>query len=107
MKDDQGMSAALVHLWTESGGEGPVEVMTRLEDFNVITVPDERGKPTSVPARTLVLFTALRFRRLNSESDVWEFQVAQEVGPGVPPVTAYIYIAGSDVFMLKRLSKVL
>lgn len=86
------------------GGEGPIEVMTRLMDFNLqfLTGPD--GKQIEVPANTLVAFTAQKFRELG-DSDEWEFTTTMP-SPTGQPVRAYIYLSGRDIFMVRAISKV-
>lgn len=101
-----GMGRVLRELRGESRyGEGPVEVMTRTEDFNVINVAAPGGQAQSMPARTLVTFGAIRFREVD-ESDVWEFSVHQDVGPGAPPAMSHVFVEGKDIFMIKQLSRV-
>lgn len=91
------MSHALRHL----GGQNQVEVLTRVRDFNIQTVEND-GKAMTVPADTLVAFTAQSFRELG-ESDVWEF-VTMVPTPG-GPARAMIYLRGDDIFMVRSLSR--
>ena len=86
------------------GGEGPIEVMTRMKDFNIqqMTAPD--GKAVEFPADTLIAFTAQKFRELG-DSDEWEFTTLVPSAAGTP-VRAYIYLSGSDIFMVRASSKV-
>lgn len=93
------MGHALKHL----GGQGPVEVLTKVRDFNLQTVESE-GKAMTVPADTLVAFTAQSFREVG-DSDVWEFQTMVPTPGG--PARAMIYVRGEDVFMVRCLSKVM
>ena len=64
------MGHALRHL----GGQGPIEVLTRVRDFNIQTVEGPDGKAVTVPADTLVAFTAQAFRQLSNADggDGWE-----------------------------------
>ncbi len=93
------MGHALKHL----GGQGPVEVLTKMRDFNIQTVEND-GKMVTVPADTLVAFTAQAFREIG-DSDVWEFQTTVPTPGG--PARALIYVRGDDLFMVRCLSKVL
>lgn len=86
------------------GGEGPIEVMTRMMDFNIQQVTGPDGKVVEIPANTLVAFTAEKFRELG-ESDEWEF-VTLVPSPAGPRVRAYIYLSGRDIFMVRAVSKV-
>lgn len=97
------MGHALRHL----GGQGPIEVLTRVRDFNIQTVEGPDGKAVTVPADTLVAFTAQAFRELSNADggDVWEFQTMMPTAGG--PARAMIYLRGEDLFMVRALSKVL
>jgi len=86
------------------GGEGPVEIMTRMADFNIQQVTGPDGKVVEIPANTLIAFTAQKFRELG-DSDEWEF-VTMMPSPTGQPVRAYIYLSGRDIFMVRALSKV-
>jgi hypothetical protein len=86
------------------GGEGPVEIMTRVTDFNVQQIQGPDGKTVEFPANTLVAFTAQKFRELG-DSDEWEF-VTLMPSPTGQPVRAYIYLSGRDIFMVRAISKV-
>lgn len=85
------------------GGEGPIEVMTRVMDFNVQEVAGPDGKTMAIPANTLVAFTAQKFRELG-DTDEWEFITIVPSQAG--PVRAYIYLSGGDIFMIRAASKV-
>lgn len=86
------------------GGEGPIEVMTRMMDFNIQQVTGPDGKVVEIPANTLVAFTAQKFRELG-DSDEWEF-ITLVPSPTGTPVRAYIYLSGRDIFMVRAASKV-
>lgn len=86
------------------GGEGPIEVLTRVADFNVQQVTGPDGKVIDFPANTLVAFTAQKFRELG-DSDEWEF-ITVVPTPSGAPTRAYIYLSGKDIFMIRALSKV-
>lgn len=91
-------------------GDGPVEVMTRLRDFNTVTVTNPTTmEDMAVPADTLVAFTGLRFRELRDEEgrgvDVWEFRVASPT-PGGHTAYANLYISGDDLFVVRAPSRV-
>lgn len=85
------------------GGEGPIEVMTRVADFNIQQVTGPDGAPVEFPATTLVTFTAQRFREMG-DSDEWEFTTLVDSKAG--KVKAYVYISGKDIFLIRALSKV-
>jgi hypothetical protein len=104
------MGIALRELCGEGGrGDGPIEVMTRLADFNVVTVDGPQG-PVSAPANSLIAFTAQSFRELrlgDAPCDVWEFRVQAPVSKGSGQSTwATMYVAGADVFLVRAPSKV-
>lgn len=115
MSEVSSMGIALRHLCSEGGsGEGPIEVMTRLADFNVVTV-EGPGGPVAAPANSLIAFTAMSFRELHvgapdsvshSRSDVWEFRVQTPTTEGAPPTWATMYLAGSDILLVRAPSKV-
>jgi hypothetical protein len=87
-------------------GEGPIEVMLRVSDFNVIDINTAQGKQV-VPATSLVAFTALSFRELMTDddepvgSDVWEFRVETPEGP-----QALMHVHGPDVLTVRARSKI-
>lgn len=85
------------------GGDGPIEVMTRVADFNLQQVTSPDGKTMDLPANTLVTFTAQKFRELG-DSDEWEFLTMVPSAGG--PVRAYIYLSGRDIFLIRAVSKV-
>ena len=90
-------------------GEGPVEVMTRYQDFNIVTVQGPNGQPVNAPANSLISFTAQRFRELTDEggrTDTWEFRVDVPTGAGAPPTSARMYLAGRDLLLVRALSAV-
>lgn len=84
-------------------GEGPIEVMTRMMDFNIQQVAGPDGNAMEIPANTLVTFTALRFRELG-DTDEWEFTTLVESKAG--KVQAYVYVSGKDIFLIRAPSKV-
>jgi len=88
----------------ELNGEGPVEVMTRLKDFNVQTMQDAKGQMIDVTADTLVAFRAGSFRELKTEdgesTDVWEFRTSRPLEAGAVAQDK-IYLRGADIFMLR------
>jgi hypothetical protein len=86
------------------GGEGQIEVMTRLQDFNIQGIEGPDGKTMPVPANTLVAFTATKWREIGEGSDEWEFVTTMPTAGG--PVRAYMYLAGSDIFLIRALSRV-
>jgi len=85
------------------GGEGPIEVMTRVRDFNIQQVAGPDGKMVEIPADTLVTFTAQKFRELG-DTDEWEFATMVPSAGG--PVKAYVYVSGADIFLIRSISKV-
>lgn len=85
------------------GGEGPIEVMTRIRDFNIQQVTGPEGKTMDIPADTLVTFTAQKFRELD-DTDEWEFTTMVPSAAG--PVKAYVYVSGADIFLIRAMSKV-
>lgn len=92
-------------------GDGPVEVMTRLRDFNTVTVMNPTTmEDMAVPADTLVAFTGVRFRELRGEDDrgvdIWEFRVAAPT-PSGQPAYANLYVSGDDLFIVRAPSRVL
>ena len=97
------MGHALKHLRGESKtGEGPIEVKTRVTDFNVITMTAPNGQAQHVPANTLISLTADSFREVDEGSDVWEFRVTGDKGE-----RQFMYFAGSDLLTVRAASKVL
>ena len=116
MNDISPMGVALRHLCGDrSSGEGPLAVMTRLSDFNVVTVQDPQGNPMSAPANSLVAFTAQSFRELSREGpvegveepcDVWEFRVQTPGRDSAPSTWALMYLSGADIFLVRAPSKV-
>jgi len=93
----------------ELDGKGPVEVLTRLRDFNIQTVQGPKGAPVDVPADTLIAFMATSFRELLDDdqtgSDVWAFRTTQPLEGGAAAVH-HVYLRGDDVFMLRVPSQV-
>ena len=88
-------------------GEGPIEVKTRLADFDVVTFTSPSG-PAAVPGTPLIGFVAQAFREVESDSDLWEFRVSMGPGPeGVPGQIKLIYVAGADLLLVRAPSKVL
>ncbi|RLB68623.1 MAG: hypothetical protein DRH08_00185 [Deltaproteobacteria bacterium] len=87
---------------TSKTGEGPIEVKTRVIDFNVITMTAPNGQAQHVPASTLISLTADSFREVDEGSDVWEFRVTGEKGE-----RQFLYFAGADLLTVRAASKVL
>jgi len=83
--------------------EGPVEVLTRVMDFNLQQIVGPQGQPMEYPANTLIAFKALAFREVG-ESDLWEFRTQEPSEAG--PVSALLYLRGEDIFLIRALSKV-
>lgn len=104
-------------------GDGPVEVATRLQDFNILNMMGPNKEPVSVPAQSLVAFTAQSFREVTQEQqvvvesddptdeghretetigvDVWEFRVQTPEG-----TFARMFLDGSDILFVRAPSKV-
>ena len=89
------------------GGEGPVEVVLRTDDFNLQTMKNDAGREMEVPIRSLIAFSSMKYRELGGdrESDMWEFQVPSPV-PGGGSIVKFVYINGADILMLSAPSKV-
>jgi hypothetical protein len=85
---------------------GPIEVLTRVADFNIQEVSGPDGQKAEIPATTLVAFVATRFREVEENSDEWEFATLVKVKEDAPPTTKYIYLSGRDIFMIRADSKV-
>lgn len=94
-------SAVLKHI----GGEGPIDVMTRLIDFNIQEMDTPDGRKVEVPANTLVTFTAQRFREIVDGE--WEFETLVPAPDGQSKVRAFVYISADDIFLIRRHSKVI
>lgn len=101
MSEHSSKGIVLRHLKT-----GPIEVMTRVADFNIQEVKGPNGQTAEFPATTLVAFTAVRFREVEEGSDEWEFTTLQKIEEAAPPVTKYIYLSGRDIFMIRADSRV-
>ncbi len=84
--------------------EGPIDVMTRLIDFNVTEVTSPEGRKVEVPANTLVTFTATRFREIVAGE--WEFETMVPAPDGQSKVRAFVYIGEDDIFLIRQHSKV-
>jgi hypothetical protein len=84
-------------------GEGPVEIMLRAMDFNVTELVDARGQKQSVPATTLIAFTAQSYREIGD--DHWEFRVSTPSSAG--PASGLLYVHGTDILTCRMFSKVL
>lgn len=91
----------------QNTGEGPVEVKTRITDFNIATVQGPDGQPAAVPANTLISFQAETFREIEAGSDVWEFRTMAQEGAAVPGRIMQLYFSGADLLMVRVPSKVL
>lgn len=89
------MGVALRHL----GGNARVEVMTRVRDFNIMTMQDPQGKPATVPADTLISFSATQFREI--ENDVWEFRTHGDDGS-----QRLLYVRGEDLLIVRCVPQV-
>jgi len=107
------MNLALRELCNQDSavGEGPIEVLTRHRDFNVVEVRNAQGQPMSAPADSLIAFTAQSFRELKSSdgvssTGVWEFRVEAPTKPGAPAASARMFLSGSDILTIRALSKV-
>jgi hypothetical protein len=96
----------------ELKGQGPLEVMTRVMDFNVQTMQDPEGQQIDVTANTLVAFNAGSFRELmdtdlagtETGTDVWEFRTSRPLEGGAVAQDR-IYVRGEDIFMLRTPSQ--
>lgn len=96
------MSNSMGLVLRELNGQGPVEVLTRVKDFNIQTV-NNGDREAVVPADTLVAFRAGSFRELEVDdgpSDLWEFRTSQPLEGGA--VTQHkVYLRGEDIFMVR------
>jgi hypothetical protein len=90
-------------------GDGPIEVLTRVADFNVVEVAGPNG-PMPAPANSLVAFTAQRFEELfgsdGERGDVWKFRVMAQ-GPGGAVIGMDMFLAGADIFVVRAPGKVI
>jgi hypothetical protein len=86
-------------------GEGPIEVKTRINDFNIVSVNGPQGE-TAIPANTLISFNAQTWREIDG-ADVWEFRVMSGEGAPVPGRVMNMYVAGRDLLTVRLQSKVL
>lgn len=108
-----GMNLALRELCNadSSSGEGPIQVLMKQKDFNVVEVQAPDGRPMSAPADSLIAFTAHAFRELKDGSDlsgVWEFRVDLPMKKeGAPPAQARMFVCGEDILTVRTPSKVL
>lgn len=86
--------------------EGPVEVLTRVTDFNLQLLKGPNGEAVEYPANTLVAFKAVAFREIRAEdsTDVWEFRTVEDTEAG--PVNMLLYLRGEDIFLVRAVSKV-
>ena len=90
----------------ESSGECPIEVTTRLTDFQVVQVAGPQG-PIAAPAQTLIQFNARRFRELQHDgapSGIWEFMILIPTKEGAPPAQGRVFIDSADIFSVKALN---
>lgn len=88
-------------------GDGPIEVKSRVTDFNLMTVQGPDGRPAAIPAASLIDFTAQAFREIGAGSDLWEFRVMSQTEPDGPAAAKHIYIDGSDLLLVRAPCKVL
>ena len=108
MSEKKTWSAATLGL-RELNGDGPVEIQLRVDDFNIVSMQGPKGEVQSVPARTLVAFSAARFRELmdgGKPTGHWEFRVPQQA-PGGGHQTHLVYVSGQDILTVKGVSKVI
>jgi hypothetical protein len=91
-------------------GDGPVDITTRVTDFNIVTVQDpQTGQPATSAANMLVQFTAASFRELLHDSvpsGIFEFVQAIPTEGG-QPVRQRIFLDGKDIFSVKVMSRLL
>jgi len=85
-------------------GSDRIEVITRMMDFNVQTLAGPDGKEVTVPANSLIAFTAVAWRELGENSDLWEFRTMRQSGAG--PVFALMYFHGTDLFTARVMSRI-
>jgi hypothetical protein len=95
------------------GGEGPIEVLTKVKDFNIQDVDNGSGQKAVVPADTLVAFHSTSFREVidpgEPESDngtgVWAFRTTQPTQGGAMAQFT-MYVRAEDIFLIRAPSKV-
>lgn len=100
MIDKPSLGPALRHLQ----GAERAEIMTRTMDFNVQTLMGPDGKEVTVPANSLIAFTAVSWRELGEDTDVWEFRTLMQAEAG--PVNALMYFHGTDLFTIRVMSRI-
>lgn len=87
----------------ELGGSGQLEVQLRVRDFNVQQLEGPDGQVKDLPVDCLIAFSATAWRELGEGSDVWEFRTLMPSPAGA--VNALMYILGSDILMLRTISR--
>lgn len=100
MSEKPSMGPVLRHLQ----GSDRIEIITRVMDFNVQTLTGPDGKEVTVPANSLIAFTAVAWRELGDKSDLWEFRtmIPSEAGQ----VSALMYFHGTDLFTVRAMSRI-
>jgi hypothetical protein len=83
-------------------GEGPIEVKVRFADFDILEFPAQGGQVARVPASPLIGFSAMAFREVEPDSDLWEFRVPHPEGGA-----KNVYLHGGDILLVRATSKVL
>ena len=92
-------------------GPGPIEVLTRVKDFNIQSMDNEQGQAVVVPADTLVAFRATSFRELKDPADpegttnMWEFRTTQPLEGGAV-AHHKVFLRAEDLFMIRSVSQV-
>jgi hypothetical protein len=96
-------------------GSCPVAVLLRAKtsDVKSTVVPvnpkkeNEGVKVVSVPGEDPIRFSALAFREIKPDSDVWEFRVSERHPQTGADVISLWYVLGQDILCVMAQSKVI
>jgi len=87
----------------ELGGTGQIEVQLRARDFNIQQVQGPDGQTKNLPVDCLIAFSSTGWRELGEGSDLWEFRTV--MGSPAGPVPALMFLLGSDILMIRTMSR--
>ena len=81
--------------------KGPIFVMLKAKDFNIVTLEGPDGKPATVPADTHISFNSMQHSK--AAEGVWQFRLTAQTQSG--PVQENLFVRTEDVLFVREASK--
>jgi hypothetical protein len=81
--------------------KGPLFVMMKAKDFNIVTLEGPDGKPVTVPADTHISFNSTQHSK--AADGVWQFRVTGQAQG--QPVRENLFVRTEDILFIRESSK--